>query len=155
MRPTPSPIQDRRAPFWMHHLWSNGYRTAAFSSFADRHNAWWFTAGFEEFYTPVRSKGRETADPIAEPALEWLERNAQSDNWFPACMGRPYPIESPMSGSAFQRRAAASFHRGLSQRNKKACGPRTARHLYPTAIGPLEHHPKRWSRWTTAAHRQR
>ena len=74
--------QDPRRPFWIWHLWRNGFRTVAFSTFHDRHNAWWWAAGWQELYTPCRKKGSEIADDIAPPALEWLRRNAREDNWF-------------------------------------------------------------------------
>jgi len=83
MRPNSiSHHQDAKKPFWVHHLWKHGYRTVAFSSFADRHNAWWWSAGWAEHYTPTQKKGSETAEEIGNPALRWLDQNAGSDNWF-------------------------------------------------------------------------
>ncbi len=135
-----SHIQDPRAPFWVHHLWSNGYRTAAFSSFADRHNAWWFTAGFEEFHTPVRSKGRETAAPIAEPALRWLEENAESDNWFLDVhfwdVHTPYRVPDEWIRRFSDHPMPPFPSQEAIERHKEIYGPHTARQLHVWAERP-------------------
>jgi len=73
--------QDPDRPFLVGHLRAHGLRTVAFSSFHDRHQAWWWTAGWDEIHTN-RKRGQETADEIAGPALAWLEENATSDGWF-------------------------------------------------------------------------
>jgi len=65
----------------MRQLRSHGIETIAFSNFADRHNAWWFTCGWTEFHTPNLKAGGETADEVNEPALRWLRHNAKRDNY--------------------------------------------------------------------------
>ena len=149
MRPNwVSHIQNRQAPFLVHHLWSNGYRTTAFSTFADRHNAWWFTAGFEEFYTPVHTKGQETAAPIAEPALQWLERNAESDNWFLDVhfwdVHSFYRVPDEWM-TRFAHEPMPPFPTAEAiERNKRMYGPRTAYNLYPyTEKPPSKYHPEK------------
>jgi choline-sulfatase len=77
-----SHAQDPDKPFFVHQLWSHGLRTVAFSTFHDRHNAWWWSAGWEELHVPSHKKGGETADEIGAPALRWFEENASTDNWF-------------------------------------------------------------------------
>jgi choline-sulfatase len=73
--------QDPDKPFFIWQLWRHGYRTVAFSSFHDRHNAWWWTAGWDEIHSN-RKGGQEIAHEIVDPALDWLENNAEQDNWF-------------------------------------------------------------------------
>ncbi len=70
------------APFLTHHLAHAGYKTVAFSSFADRHYAGWFHFGFREFHLVSLKGGNEDADEVNAAALPWLERHAAEDNWF-------------------------------------------------------------------------
>jgi len=58
-----------------------GYKTATISSFAERHSAWTFNAGFNEVFN-VGAKGHESADEVLPVALKWLDDNAASENWF-------------------------------------------------------------------------
>ncbi len=62
-------------------LRGNGYRTAYVGAFPARHGAWGFYAGFGEMVDTGRS-GMESADEVAPAALEWLEQNADRDDWF-------------------------------------------------------------------------
>lgn len=58
-----------------------GYRTASISSFAERHSAFWFTAGMNEVYN-CGMGGTEPAEVVMPVITDWIERNAQEDNWF-------------------------------------------------------------------------
>jgi len=58
-----------------------GFYTVSISSFAERHAAWWFDAGWRETYNPGKG-GMERADEVAPIALEWIKHNARRDNWF-------------------------------------------------------------------------
>lgn len=58
----------------------SGFYTASFSTFAERHSAWWFNAGFNECYN-VGGHGEESAEEITPLVLDWLERNKEKDNW--------------------------------------------------------------------------
>ena len=58
-----------------------GLHTVSFSTFAERHSAWWFNAGFNECYN-VGNRGNELAGAVTPHVLDWLERNGASDNWF-------------------------------------------------------------------------
>jgi arylsulfatase A-like enzyme len=58
-----------------------GFRTVTISPFAERHGAWWFYAGFSEAYNTGRA-GMESAEEVTPTALDWISRNARSDNWF-------------------------------------------------------------------------
>jgi arylsulfatase A-like enzyme len=57
-----------------------GMRTVSVSPFAERHSAWWFHAGFTEIYNTGKG-GMESAEEITPTALDWIKRNAKSDNW--------------------------------------------------------------------------
>ncbi|MGO4107679.1 sulfatase family protein [Paenibacillus sp. YAF4_2] len=58
-----------------------GYKTATISTFADRHSAWTFNAGFNEVHN-IGENGLESAHQVLPTALKWLEDNGQSDQWF-------------------------------------------------------------------------
>ncbi|MDC0213964.1 sulfatase [Gammaproteobacteria bacterium] len=59
-----------------------GLRTCTISSFAQRHSAFHWYAGFDEAQRVPGSFGLETADQVYELARSWLERNGAEDNWF-------------------------------------------------------------------------
>ena len=71
---------SERAPF-VERLFEAGMRTALVSSFGYRHSAWWFYRGFMDIHCN-NIGGIEGADVITEPALEWLERRGQEENWY-------------------------------------------------------------------------
>ena len=56
-------------------------RTVSISSFAQRHSAFHWYAGFDEAYN-VGKFGLETADEVYAIAEDWLTRNGSKDNWF-------------------------------------------------------------------------
>lgn len=58
-----------------------GLRTVSVSSFAQRHSAFHWYAGFDEAYN-VGKYGLETADEVYAIASNWLQRQGQSDDWF-------------------------------------------------------------------------
>jgi choline-sulfatase len=58
-----------------------GLRTVSVSSFAQRHSAFHWYAGFDEAYN-VGKYGLETADEVFAIAGDWLDRWGRSDNWF-------------------------------------------------------------------------
>lgn len=66
---------------WIEVLGDLGYYTVSFSPFAQRHSAWWFTAGFREFHNPHAKRGQERADEMTPPVLDWLDRRGRDDNW--------------------------------------------------------------------------
>ncbi|MCI8694573.1 MAG: sulfatase-like hydrolase/transferase [Lachnospiraceae bacterium] len=57
-----------------------GMHTVSFSTFAERHSAWWFNAGFHECHN-VGRRGGESAEMVTPRVLDWLERNGAQDNW--------------------------------------------------------------------------
>lgn len=58
-----------------------GMYTVSFSSFADRHAAWWFQAGFLEAHS-IGKRGFETADEVGAMACRWLRENRDRQDWF-------------------------------------------------------------------------
>jgi arylsulfatase A-like enzyme len=84
-----------------------GYHTATLSSFAQRHSAFHWHAGFRESNS-VGKMGMETADEVEALALDWLARKGETDQWFlhvhywdphtpyrtPAKYGEPFAEES-------------------------------------------------------------
>jgi choline-sulfatase len=92
---------------WMSALRRAGMKTVTVSPFGERHAAWHWYAGFSEIHNPGKC-GMERADEVAPLALDWLKRNAQTDNWFlhvnfwdphtpyrtPSEVGNPFAEES-------------------------------------------------------------
>ncbi len=58
-----------------------GMHTVSFSTFAERHSAWWFNAGFNECCN-VGKCGGESAEEVTPHVLDWLHRNGAGDSWF-------------------------------------------------------------------------
>ncbi|MCB1692138.1 MAG: sulfatase [Pseudomonadales bacterium] len=58
-----------------------GLTTVSVSSFAQRHSAFHWYAGFDEAYN-VGKYGLETADEVFAIAQDWLRRKGKQDNWF-------------------------------------------------------------------------
>lgn len=58
-----------------------GLRTVTLSSFADRHCAYQWYAGFSE-HNMIPKLGLEQADEMFELARDWLQRHGEQDDWF-------------------------------------------------------------------------
>ena len=69
-------------PMLPRHLRQNGMKTVSFSTFHERHSAWWYCDGWEEMHTFSRKRGNETADEASGPCIDWLSRYGKGDNWF-------------------------------------------------------------------------
>ncbi|MFQ6133873.1 MAG: sulfatase [Armatimonadota bacterium] len=69
-------------PMLARHLYANGYNTVSFSSFADRHQAWWFAAGWRELHTFTLKRGGENADEVNAAVIPWLRNHAAEDDYF-------------------------------------------------------------------------
>jgi choline-sulfatase len=74
--------RDPQRPMLAAYLWENGFKTATFSSFHDRHAAWWFTAGWAEIQTCTRKRGYERAEEVNAVFLPWLGEHGREDDWF-------------------------------------------------------------------------
>lgn len=100
-----SPVDDGN----LHNIFRRaGFHTASVSTFAERHSAFWFLAGFHESIN-VGFGGMESGELVLPEALSWLERNKDRENWFlhihlwdphtpyraPAFFGEPF-AESPL-----------------------------------------------------------
>lgn len=72
------PIKPLSMPRKLHQA---GVKTATISSFADRHEAWWFLAGFREAITHTLKGGQENAPEVNAAAIPWLRENAAQDDW--------------------------------------------------------------------------
>ena len=59
-----------------------GMKTATISSFAQRHSAFHWYAGFDEAQRVPGSYGLETADEVFSLAEAWLNNNAKQEDWF-------------------------------------------------------------------------
>jgi arylsulfatase A-like enzyme len=66
---------------WMGALEKLDMKTATISPFGQRHSAWHWYAGYNEIYNTGKY-GDELADDIVPVALDWLDRNGRTDNWF-------------------------------------------------------------------------
>jgi choline-sulfatase len=66
---------------WMAPLRDLGMWTASISTFAERHSAYHFDAGFNECVN-LGTRGLETADQVAAAAEDWLLRNGPGEDWF-------------------------------------------------------------------------
>jgi arylsulfatase A-like enzyme len=62
-------------------LQAAGFHTVSVSSFAHRHSAFHWHAGFDETYN-VGKIGLETADEVLALAADWLHRRGSQDHWF-------------------------------------------------------------------------
>jgi choline-sulfatase len=66
---------------WPSVLRQNGYRTAAVSSFGQRHAAWHWFAGFHQVLD-CGGGGNEIAEAVTPLALNWLDQYGSEDKWF-------------------------------------------------------------------------
>jgi choline-sulfatase len=107
-----------------------GFYTATVSSFAERHAAFFFYAGFNEAINPGR-RGLETAEEVTTLARGWLDRHARQDCWFlhvqlwdphtpyrtPETFGDPF-AQTPLPGWLSEE---------VRTRHLDGCGPHSAR----------------------------
>jgi len=121
-------------PMFMEHLRRQGMKTVTWSSFHERHQAWWFCAGWEEIHTFTRKCGQERADELTARFLPWFRQHGAEDNWFihvhfwdihshyraPEEWGRKFADEPPPDWPDHE----------TIDRHQEMYGPRTARDLY-------------------------
>jgi choline-sulfatase len=58
-----------------------GLHTSYIGGFGERHSAYWFYAGFHEVHDTAMG-GMESAEHVTPSVMEWIEHNAQKDNWY-------------------------------------------------------------------------
>ncbi|MVO98411.1 sulfatase [Paenibacillus lutrae] len=68
--------------FFTRRLREAGYRTVTFSSFGDRHHAWWYFAGWNEVHTHTLKEGNEDADEVNAAVIPWLRSHGTEENYF-------------------------------------------------------------------------
>ncbi len=66
---------------WARQFRNVGMTTTTISTFAERHSAYHWLAGFSESIN-VGLGGMETADVVTTEALGWFDRHATEDDWF-------------------------------------------------------------------------
>lgn len=65
----------------MYCLRQAGFRTVTVSPFGERHSAWHWYANFSEMHNPGK-RGLEIADDVSPTAIDWIQRNGRTDDWF-------------------------------------------------------------------------
>ncbi|MCR8633188.1 sulfatase [Paenibacillus radicis (ex Xue et al. 2023)] len=69
-------------PFFTRHLRKAAYKTVTFSTFGDRHHAWWYFAGWNEVHTHSLKEGNEDADEVNAAVIPWLKQHGKEENYF-------------------------------------------------------------------------
>jgi arylsulfatase A-like enzyme len=124
-----------------------GLRTVSVSSFAQRHSAFHWYAGFDEAYD-VGKFGLETADEVFAIASDWLRRKGRADSWFlhvhswdphtpyraPERYGEPF-ASTPVPGWLTE---------DVRRKHWEGCGPHSAQECAGYAPNPklAEHFPR-------------
>lgn len=117
---------------WMCCLREAGIKTVTVSPFGERHSAWHWYANFSEVYNPGK-RGMERADEVVPIALDWIERNGKTDDWFlhvnlwdphtpyrtPEGFGDPFSDEPP----------PAWLTEEVRQQHWQGCGLHSAREI--------------------------
>ena len=114
-------------------------RTVSISSFAQRHSAFHWYAGFDEAYN-VGKYGLETADEVYALARDWLQRHARQDHWFlHVHMWDPHtPYRAPISfGEPFAEEPLPAWYtQEVRVEHWQQCGPHSARESYGFTPNP-------------------
>ncbi len=107
-----------------------GLRTVTVSSFAHRHSAFHWHAGFDEAYNAGKY-GMETADEVYALAADWLKRRGREDAWFlHVHLWDPHtPYRTPLAyGQPFaDSPCPAWLTEEVRARHWQGCGPHSAR----------------------------
>ena len=69
------------ATSWAKRMRDAGLETTTISTFAERHSAWHWYAGFSHSHN-VGKGGMETAEEVTPVVLDWLARHGRADDWF-------------------------------------------------------------------------
>ena len=132
----PSQLKNGGAPF---SFAKEQTRTVSISSFAQRHSAFHWYAGFDEAYN-VGKYGLETADEVYALARDWLQRHAKQDHWFlHVHMWDPHtPYRTPISfGEPFvEEPLPAWYTQEVRAKHWQQCGPHSARESYGFTPNP-------------------
>ncbi len=131
------PRHSQTYPLFTRYLRKVGYKTVTFSSFGDRHHAWWFFGGWEEVHTFTLKVGTEHADEVNAAVIPWLRAYGREENYFlhiqywdPHTM-YTYP---PEYAQQFADQPAKRFpNEQTIQEHRRDCHPHSASFLYPHA----------------------
>ncbi len=106
-----------------------GLHTVTVSSFAQRHSAFHWHAGFDETYN-VGKYGMETADEVYALAADWLRRRGREDDWFLHVHlwdpHTPYRAAAAYGQPFADAPAPAWLTEQVRARHWQACGPHSA-----------------------------
>jgi choline-sulfatase len=120
-------------------LKNTGMRTVSVSSFAHRHSAFHWHAGFDETYN-VGKFGLETADEVFAIASDWLRRRGSEPDWFlHVHMWDPHtPYRAPASyGEPFADDPLPEWlSEEVRQQHWEGCGPHSAQESAGYAPNP-------------------
>jgi arylsulfatase A-like enzyme len=111
-------------------LREKGLRTVTVSSFAHRHSAFHWHAGFDEAYN-VGKWGMETAEDVYGVASDWLRRRGRENDWFLHVHlwdpHSPYRA-APSYGEPFRNSSTPGWlTEEVRARHWQGCGPHSAR----------------------------
>ncbi|WP_435168878.1 sulfatase family protein [Paenibacillus glycanilyticus] len=118
-----------------------GMRTALVSPFGERHSAWTFYAGFNEIYNTGKG-GMESAEEVTPVVLDWIDRNAEQDNWmlYVNYWDPHTPYRAPESfGNPFQDDPLPEWITGeVLDKHMRKVGPHSASeiNMYDNATSP-------------------
>jgi arylsulfatase A-like enzyme len=106
-----------------------GLHTVTVSSFAFRHSAFHWYAGFDESYNGGKY-GMETADEVYAIAADWLRRHGSEDNWFLHVHlwdpHTPYRAAASYGQPFADQPHAAWLTEEVRARHWRGCGPHSA-----------------------------
>lgn len=111
---------------------SAGMHTVSVSTFAERHSAYWFNAGFNETIN-VGKIGGETANEVMPGAMDWIGRCGKADDWFMHIhmWDSHAPYNTPMDfGNPFEDDPAPEWITNeILEQHKKHVGPHSINEL--------------------------
>ncbi len=109
-----------------------GLKTVTVSSFAHRHSAFHWYAGFDEAYN-VGKWGMETADEVFAVASDWLVRHGREDGWFLHVHlwdpHAPYRAAARYGEPFASTPCPAWLTEQVRARHWQGCGPHSAREV--------------------------
>ncbi|MDO8682583.1 MAG: sulfatase [Armatimonadota bacterium] len=109
-----------------------GLKTVTISTFAERHSAWQWYAGFSEAHN-IGKGGLERADEVSPIAIDWIKRNGKQDNWFlHVHVWDPHgPFRAPAEfGEPFKDDPAPAWlTEDIRREHWKGCGPHSAQEV--------------------------
>lgn len=122
-----------------------GLHTALISTFAERHAAWHFNAGYNEIHN-IGKWGMESAEEVAPIAVDWLKQNAQKDDWAlyvnfwdPHTPYRtPEDYENPFENEPIPEWVTEE----VLEKHRNEVGPHTAQEIELFTNDPVEAFPK-------------